>query len=65
MKVAVKITGFIEVPDTWASKGDDCFLLDVAGYHYNDKLEAEDAIDDLANKLKEYSHDFEAEFEWP
>lgn len=66
MKVAVTITGFIDIPDTWSDprQGED-FPLDVADYHYNEKLNPDDAIDDLANRIKAYPEDFEADFSWP
>lgn len=66
MKVAVTIKGFIDIPDTWSDpKESEDFPLDVADYHYNDKLDAEDAIDDMADRLKAYKDDFEVYFARP
>lgn len=66
MKVAVTIKGFIDIPDTWSvPREDQNFPLDVADYHFNEKLNADDAIDALASGLKEYQDDFEVDFSWP
>ena len=69
MKVAVTIKGFIDIPDSWSDpemmKNNPYFPLDVADYHYNDKLDAEDAIEDLTDQLKAYKDDFEVDFARP
>lgn len=66
MKVAVTINGFIDIPDTWSDPrfGQD-FPLEVADYHYNEKLNEDDAIDDLASCLKVYKDEFDVDFSWP
>lgn len=69
MKVAVTITGFIDIPDSWADptmmKDNPYYPLDVAGYKYNEMLDEDDAIDELGRLLKEYPDDFEAMFNFP
>lgn len=60
MKIAVTITGYIDVPDEWEDT--EYGAIDVADYRYNDQLTVEDAIDELARKLKAYPEDFDAGF---
>ena len=54
MKINVVIHGCIDVPDNWGSD-----VCDIAEYRYNDQLEVDDAIDELAKKLKKYPDDIE------
>lgn len=48
-KVTLTIEGVIELPEVWGS-GYDAF--DIADYHYNDKLNEEDAIMDIVRLMK-------------
>lgn len=68
MKVAVTITGFIDIPDSWEDptmKDNPYFPLEVADYRYNEQLDEDDAIDDLGRLLKAYPDDFGAKFDFP
>ena len=69
MKVAVTITGFIDIPDCWVDptmmKHNPYFPLEVADYHYNEKLDEDAAIDSLCRLLKAYPDDFGAKFDFP
>ena len=63
MKVAVTIHGFIDIPDVWLGTKDDAIHpLEVADFHYNDKLDVEDAINSLSTGLKKYPDDFAVDF---
>ena len=61
MKVAVTIRGCIDIPDEiWQPKKDgDPSPVEVADFRYNDQLTENDAIDELASKLKQYPDDLE------
>lgn len=63
MKIAVTVTGYIDVPDDW----DDgqCLALDVAEYRYNEQLTEEDALSELARKMAAYPDDVEVRADWP
>ncbi len=54
MKIKVKITGTIDVPDMWGENA-----LEVADYRYNEQLTLEDTLDELVEKLKKYPEDVE------
>lgn len=54
MKIKVRITGTIDVPDSWGKNAPD-----VADYHYNEQLTLEDTLDELMEKLKKYPEDIE------
>lgn len=62
MKVKVEIRGCIDIPDIWADPKHPSGPLGIADYHYNDKLDVEDAINDLAKLLKEYPDDLHVDF---
>ena len=57
MKIKVQITGCIDVPDSWNEKDEE--LYDIADYHFDEKLNEDDAIDELARLLKRYPEDYE------
>ena len=63
MKVAVIIRGCIDIPDEiWQPKKDgDPSPVDVADFRYNEQLTENDAIDELAEKLKKYPDDLNVE----
>lgn len=63
MKVAVIIRGCIDIPDEiWQPKKDgDPSPVDVADFRYNEQLTENDAIDELASKLKQYPNDLEVD----
>ena len=48
-KVTLTIEGVVELPEVW---GDGYHALDIADYHYNDKLDEEDAIMDIVQLMK-------------
>lgn len=54
MKIKVRITGTIDVPDSWGKNASD-----VADYRYNEQLTLEDTLDELMEKLKKYPEDVE------
>ena len=58
MKVKVEIRGYINIPDIWVEPNNTLHTeLDIARYHYNEKLDVEDAVNDLSKLLKEYPVD--------
>ena len=61
MKVAVTIRGCIDIPDgIWlAGKHGEPSCVEVADFRYNEQLAENDAIDELAEKLKKYPEDLE------
>ena len=66
MKVRAEIRGCIEIPDSWANSANGMDIMeaiDTADYHFNDKLDVDDAINLLAAWLKKYPDDFEVSFD--
>ena len=61
MKVAVEIRGYIDLPAVWDDVP-NVSAIEIADYHYNDSLTVEDALDDLARRLKMNPDDFEVIF---
>lgn len=60
MKVRVTIEGCIDIPDEWHDPSKHPSEPDaemVADYRYNDQLTVEDALRELAEKLKAYPDD--------
>lgn len=60
MKVRVTIEGCIDIPDEWQDPKKhpgEPYAEMVADFRYNDQLTVEDAIDELAEKLKAYPDD--------
>lgn len=69
MKINVEIRGAIEIPDSWKEPltdedgnaigdCDEVPALFTAEYRYNEQLDPDDAIEELAEKLKEYRDEF-------
>ena len=57
MRVKVQIEGFVDIPDRWgrtAEGFDPMKAWEVADYRYNDQLDEEDTLIELANKLIRY-----------
>lgn len=61
MKVAVEIHGYIDLPVVWDDLP-NVSPIEIADYHYNDCLTVEDAVEDLARRLKMNPDDFEVIF---
>lgn len=60
MRIPVAIYGYIDVPDDWDEKdmyGNDR-VGDITEYRYNEQLDKDDAINELARLLKQDSDDF-------
>ena len=61
MKLKVILTGYIDCPDYWTNL-DNLLPEEIADFHYNDKLNLNDALRDLTEKLQHYPDDVEFDF---
>ncbi len=59
MKINVTIQGAIDVPDEWEDPENGTTAVDVADYRYNEQLTENEAIDELAQKLKAHPDELE------
>lgn len=65
MRVKVEIEGVIDIPDVWVippdvelEDGNQQWTEDVVEFWFNEHLCAEDAIEDMASRLKKYPNEF-------
>lgn len=60
MKVKITLTGHIDVPEVFTTTDD---VVEQTEFWFNEHLSCEDAIDDIAKRLKSYPDDMEVTVE--